>query len=417
MEFIPLIFVGVAAVTIIGYFAVHAIKLKKSAGSSFERDKALKETQKLCRDLSGDELYEKACELLDEEGIPNDYQIWKQFICAAVEKGNIPAIREWGYYNKNEDNALAVELLTRAADAGDGKAVEELYDIYRYGTRCGVPEIKRDYKKAFEVIKPYADKGNAVALRLIGDYYYYEENDDKAALDWYLKAAKADDAEAMVRVAEIYSFQDDEESEKDWLLKAARQDNAEAESMLAVHYECEEPPEYEMALDWYKKASEHGDSTATCSVGEYYLEGKGVMKDEEKAFSWFEKAVKEGSVHGQYLCGKCYMEGKGVALDKAKGIACYTEAAEYDSQAKYALGLCYIDGNGVAKDVKKGLDYLEKSAERYSGAQNKLAQIYYEGKITQKDEERAHELWREAAKDGNADAAENLKKYFGETND
>lgn len=418
MEFIPIIFGVLIALSIVGYYVMNAIRLKKKYGGAgrngSERDKSEKETKKLCKTLSGDELYEKASELVDDEGLKSDYFRWEAFIRTAAEKGNIPAIREWGLYNKNGDNALAVNLLTRAAEAGDEKAVEGLYKLYYYGSRSGKPEIASDKEKAVEVVKPFAEKGNAVSQRLIGDYCFYEENDMDTAHEWYLKAARGNDAEAMIRAAEIYMFKDDEAAHESWLLKAARQNNSEAESMLGTFYECAEPPEYERAMEWYKKAAEHGESTSACSVGEMYLKGEGVQKDESKAFEWFQKAVDMGSVYGQYLLGKCYMEGTGVAKDIAKGIALYTESAEFGSNAQYALGLCYLEGNGVKKDVNKGISYLEQAAERNDEAQNKLAEIYYAGKLVKKDEERAHELWREAAEDDNEEAIKNLKKYFKE---
>lgn len=384
------------------------------SGSSSDRaDDA--ETDKLCRELSAEELYKKASALVQSDGLKSDYNRWKKFIRASAEKGYIPAVREWGRYNRNKDNAVALKYLTQAAEAGDSEGAEELYKLYYYGSQHGTPAIERDRVKALAVIKPLADKGIAVPQRLVGDYYYYEKDNDNKALEWYLKAAENGDAEAMTQAADIYGFKDKTEEQKKWLLKAAEQNFADAEYALGSLYYSENDPDYIKAMEWYKKASEHGGNTACCHVGNMYLKGEGVEKDEKQAFEWFKKAHEKGSVYGKYLVGKCYFDGTGVKQNKNRGIKLLTEAAKYDSNAQYALGKCFLDGDGVKQDVRKGISILERAAEDNVDAQNKLAEIYYEGKLVKKDTDRAHELWLKAAKNENEDAKELLKIYFHET--
>ena len=410
-----LIFVMLAAVisAIIGVYVAKNNKNKSGGGTSSGANDA--ETDKLCRELSAEELFEKASALVQDNGLKSDYNRWEKFMRASADKGYIPAVREWGSYNRNRNGAVAMQYLTRAAEAGDGKAAEELYKLFCYGSHRGTTVIEADKKRAFTAMMPLAEKGMAVPQRLVGDYYYFEEDNDKKALEWYLKAAEGGDAEAMTQAAEIYFFRDDEDEQLKWLMKAAEQNYADAEFELGSYYYCYDKPDYAKAMEWYKRASEHGGTTASCRVGEMYLKGEGVEKDEKTAFEYFKKAYDGGSVYGEYLLGKCYFDGTGVAQDKDKGIKHITEAAKYDNDAQYALGNLYLDGNGVKKDVKKGISFLEKSAEDNEDAQNKLAEIYYEGKLVKKDENRAHELWLESANSGNDDAKESLKVYFHET--
>ena len=351
-----------------------------------------RETDKLCKTLSPEELYERACKLVKENGTKSDYYRWENFISTAAKKGYIPAVREWGIYNANKNNVLALDLLIQAADAGDDKAVEELYELYYYGSHSGVPKIEKDRDKAVRFIEPYAGKGNAVAQRLLGNYYYYEKDNNKKALEWYLKAADGGDAEAMVQAAEIYAFNDDFEAQEKILLKAAEQNYEDAEFDLGVFYQTlerdDETYDFEKAMYWYKRAFEHGGDLAACYVGEMYLNGEGVPKDEYQAFEWFKKSSEAGSITGTYHYGKCFMEGIGVAQDKKKGIELYTEAAEYVSDAKYALGLCYLEGNGVKKDLKTAVDYFKKAAHDRipnEDAQNKLEELCSSGVINKDD--------------------------------
>ncbi|MDE7379926.1 MAG: sel1 repeat family protein [Clostridia bacterium] len=378
---------AVFIVSVIVGIIITYLKRKKFESSS-ELGKAdydsIQEIQKLCKNYSGEELYKMACAFLDEEGHKTDYKQWKMFMRASAENGYIPAVREWGIYQKNTDNALAVELLSRAVKEGDGKAVEELYDLYYFGSYGGTPKIEKDKGKAAEFIKPLAENGNTVAQRLLGNYYNYEADNGKEALEWYLKAAEGGDAEAMTEAADIYWYKDDYEAHKRFLLKAAEQNYATAEMSLGNFYYTLDEPDFKQAMYWYKRAADHGFTTAYCDVGNMYLNGEGVPKDEYQAVEWFKKAVEKGSLYGMYLYGKCLMDGTGVAQDKEKGIKLYVKAAVYDGYAQYALGMCYLEGNGVKKDLHKAVEYLEKAANnaiKPEQAQEKLDELYASGVI------------------------------------
>ena len=386
------IILGIFGMVTLASFVYAILKIKKGFNTSSDsktQSGAEREMRELCKNLTGEELYKKAYEYVDKDGEVTKYDSWKTFMSASASKGYIPAIREWGIYNKYKNSRIAEEMLTRAAEAGDAKATEELYKMYYYGT-SGTPKISKDVEKALQIITPFADKGNAVAIRLLGKYYYYDKDDNDKALELYLKAADGGDAEAMTEAAEIYFYRDDYEEYKRLLLKAAEQNYADAESKLGYYYQNLddfEPaePDLPQALQWYKRASEHGDNTATCDVGEMYLNGEGTVKDEYEAFNWFKKAMDAGSVYGTYLYGRCLMNGTGVAQDKKKGIKLYTEAAEYDEDAQCALGICYLEGDGVEKDLKKAVFYLEKAvSDKYvknEEAEAKLEELRASGII------------------------------------
>ena len=390
LKYLPFAFFIIIVIAVI----IVIIKRSKNNGThSFEverdnSDDKDKETNALCRTLSPEELYQKACELEGDDGLISDWYRWKKFMKTAADKDYIPAVREWGIYNLGNDNALGLQLIIRAADAGDNKAVEKLYKLYYYGSHGGSPKIEKDIKKAANFIRVYADNGNAVAQRLLGEFWYYDLDNEEKALEWYMKAVDGGDPEAMAEAARIYSYREDYETEKRLLLKAAAQNYVKAEVDLGIFFHSLETddikPDFEQAMYWYKRACEHGGDTAACYVGEMYLNGEGTPKDEDRAYEWFKKAYEMGSIYGTYLYGKCFMEGIGVAQDKEKGIKLYTEAAEYDNDAQYALGLCYVDGNGVEKDLKKAVFYLKKAAEdRIDGeeAKNKLAELKSSGLI------------------------------------
>ncbi len=359
---------GIFGMAVLASIVYVILKIKRQLNAPTDGEKqsdSEREMRELCKTLTGEELYKKAYEYVDKDGEVTKYDGWKTFMSASANKGYTPAVREWGIYNKYKDSKTAEELLTRAAEAGDGKATEELYNMYYYGI-SSTPKIKKDIDRALQIITQLADKGNAVAIRLLGKYYYYDKDDNDKAMELFLKAADGGDAEAMTEAADLYFDQDNYEDYKRLLLKAAELNFADAENKLGYYYQNlddfePEKPDLPQALQWYKRASEHGDKTATCDVGEMYLNGEGTVKDEYEAFNWFKKAMDSGSVYGTYLCGRCYMNGTGVAQDKKKGIKLYAEAAQYDEDAQCALGICYLEGNGVEKDLKKAVFYLEKA--------------------------------------------------------
>lgn len=415
---IPIFFAVIGAVMFFGVVVTIAKIVRganKTVNSNKSRPHTDGETERLCKTLDGDKLYDIACGLEDEEGIKKDYNKWLAYMSAAADKGCAAALREMGLYYKYNKTNLALDYLNRAIAAGDGKAAAELIEIYRYGLENLNCEtlVEKNVDKAIECALPLALNGVIAAQKALADIHYYEKDDEDGALEWYLKAAESGDAEAMYQAGELYGFKDEDEKSKEMFLKAAEQGYADAECALGNYY-CDLEEDLKQALEWYKRADGHGNRFATCRLGEMYLNGEGVLQDASTAVGYFEKAKNEGSLFGEYLLGKCYFDGTGVEQNYDKAIELYTEAAKYDSDAQYALGTCYLNGEGVKKNVGKAITYLTKASEYNDEAAYKLGEIYYHGEDAKKDEEKARKLWRKAAEDDNKDAIESLKIYFGE---
>ena len=129
-------------------------------------------------------------------------------------------------------------------------------------------------------------------------------------------------------------------------------------------------------------------------ANDYYWGKNGKTKDYDQAVKWYRKAAEMGNADAQNNLGICYANGQGVTQEyenfvlaaffgetDKEALKWYRKAAEQGhSQAQYNLGLCYYKGRGVTKDLDK-----------------------------------ARELWRKAAAQGNQDAKKSLKKFFNET--
>ena len=74
-------------------------------------------------------------------------------------------------------------------------------------------------------------------------------------------------------------------------------------------------PDFEKAIEWYKKAAEQGDSTAQFIFWNPYYFGQGTPKDDKQAVYWYQKAAKQGDPRAQYNLGAAYHFGDGIKQD------------------------------------------------------------------------------------------------------
>lgn len=192
---------------------------------------------------------------------------------------------------------------------------------------------------------------------------------------------------------------------------------------------------YEDAIYWYQREIEMGYRDAYCSLGQLYLEGKGVPKDYQKALAMFEKAILDDDHYGDGYSGQknyealaylgvIYRDGLGVEVNREKAIDYlmqstnngygptisyyelgnlyyaenkYEEALKYYREAKsnsfdhvtdgkytwlneistkacYKLGLMYDSGQGVEMNTDKAIEYMTEAASRGSDGAKKYLQ-------------------------------------------
>jgi TPR repeat protein len=65
----------------------------------------------------------------------------------------------------------------------------------------------------------------------------------------------------------------------------------------------------EEAARLYTLAAAQGDAEAQAALGNYYLVGRGVAKDEKQSLSYFSKAAEQGHVLALQVLAKAYREG------------------------------------------------------------------------------------------------------------
>ncbi len=120
-----------------------------------------------------------------------------------------------------------------------------------------------------------------------------------------------------------------------------------------------ERKDYRTAFAGFKKLAEQGDAGAQNNLGQMYVNGRGVPKDEQQAVVWYRKAAEQGHASAQLNLGAMYATGQGVPKDEQQAVAWYRKAAEQGhALAQYGLGLMYAYGQGVPKDEQMAYFWL-----------------------------------------------------------
>jgi len=165
-------------------------------------------------------------------------------------------------YN-TKDYAKAIELWRKAADMGNGWAMNNLGVCYRDGT--GVP---KDDAKKIEWYKKAAEQGHTGAMN--GLAYCYKNG----------QGVPQDHAKA----AELYE-------------KATTQGDAAAMNGLGYCYLLGEgkPKDEKKAVELFRAAMDKGNVNAIDSLGECYRDGTGVKQDFAKAEELFNEAISKGN--------------------------------------------------------------------------------------------------------------------------
>lgn len=144
------------------------------------------------------------------------------------------------------------------------------------------------------------------------------------------------------------------------------------------------------------------------ALGERYLNGNVVDKNEKKAVELFEKAANQNSDIGMLKLAECYKKGVGVIQDNAKAFSLYEKSANMgNSDAMIVLSDMYAEGNGVERNMSKALCWKEKlafkgnlNAQKYVLANQSINYEKYDISA-----DNAFVVARESHKDGNYDWA------------
>jgi len=265
--------------------------------------------------------------------------------------------------NKKSAAVLSFTAMLLAASASFGGTLED-----------GSAALERkDYKSAFPLLLPLAEKGSTFAQYNVGVMYANGlgiEKNEKEAVKWYQKAAAQGEADAQLNLGMMYS--------------AGRG--------------VEKDPK--KAMEWYLRAAEQGNASAQNNIGSLYFNGEGVQKDDRKAVEWYSKAARQGVAMAQNSLGGMYVKGWGVEKDLNKGLdwimkaanqglpvarenafsILYGEAKHGNPQAMHAVGTMCLRGWAGKQAPQDCMSWYEQAAGKgIDASRDALAQIYGKG--------------------------------------
>ena len=264
-----------------------------------------------------------------------------------------------------KDYVKAVKWYRKAAEQGCEFGQNSLGDCYYYGR--GVDE---DNVEAVKWYRKAAEQGFSLAQFSLGKCYYYGygvDEDKVKAVKWYQKAAEQGDANAKTNLGWCYycgfGVTENVQKAEELLLDAANEDNNLA--MLRLGHIYSNDGNATCAINWYKKAAEHGKAYADTCIGEIYRNGNGIKQNYEKAYGYFKKAANNGEPEAQNYLGLMFLQGEHVKENDEKAVAYFQQAAEQELPvAQYNLGSCYYNGWGTSKDNGSAKFWMKKAAEQ-----------------------------------------------------
>ena len=181
-----------------------------------------------------------------------------------------------------------------------------------------------DYAVAFDLLTEEAEAGNALAMADLGRMYAEglgREPDPELAREWYSKALaaflqteeEAPDHHPQYRIGWILlhgvGTEQDEAAALPWLEKAAECGNALAKyqlgKLLLLGAETV-PKDVDRALKLLTECAEDGNQFAQYTLGKAYLLGQDVPQDQEQAVHWLGLSAEQGNQYAQYYLNRVY---------------------------------------------------------------------------------------------------------------
>jgi TPR repeat protein len=136
---------------------------------------------------------------------------------------------------------------------------------------------------------------------------------------------------------------------------------------------------YPQAVRHYRVAADAGYGQALSDLGIAYVQGFGVIKNDQTAFDLFNKAAAAGNPSGMQNVGSMFGNGFFVKRDQSKALEWYEKSIEAgNAGALGAAGVIYFNGDGGPPDYKVAAQYFQQAADLGDGFSLKFLAILYE---------------------------------------
>ena len=319
-----------------------------------------------------------------------------------------------------------------------------------------LPKFEPNLTKGLKLLEQAGAAGCREAYYFLGrcyddpDFFFFVEQDEEKAFDYYFRAAKMESPEALQKVGSFYllgkGVKKDLKKALEFLEQAAQKGNADANAIMGsmcLPGSGLRKPDMGMAFFYFYRAALQGHAVAQFNVGQMFELGDGVEQNLRKrktyyhlaaeqehataqyrlgmiylgegkkseAFRWITKAAKQKLPDACVRLGDFFRTGTGTAVSRKAARKWYRTAIEHgNAEAEYCLWLMDAEksvqgNNGDLQNTPESLKLLQASAEHgYGPAQNALGGFCQTGNGVPKDEQKAVEWYRKAADQGDDEA-------------
>ncbi len=192
--------------------------------------------------------------------------------------------------------------------------------------------------------------------------------DDKVAEGHYRKAIEAGNEGCAFYLARVLLGSEEEDvsyEEMRELLERAERVNPSAPVYDLLGTVCQELGDDAAAVKCFQKLHRLNPADSECCIdlARHYALGAGVRQDDEIALRYFQKAANLGDSYGTFMVGLHYYEGLGTRRNFKRAVDYFKRALEMgDTRALYHLGICCSRGEGVRQDSAAAEEYWQRGA-------------------------------------------------------
>ncbi|KAJ3407880.1 hypothetical protein HDU80_007510 [Chytriomyces hyalinus] len=235
---------------------------------------------------------------LEGDGVPVDHAQGAQHFYLGISAGSVECISQAGRLYQTgtgvkKNIKKAVEFYEKAASVDIALAYYYLGDVYEAGDdENGIP---KDPSKAATYYKQSILLGDDSSAAMQSLAYLYDngigvEQSDTLSLQYYLDAAKFEEANALYFLGHKYATG-----------KGVEQD-------------------YTKAIEFYERATKQNSPAAMTILGYLLSEGKGCIKDFVRSAALFQQSAALGDAVAAFYCGAVFQHGQGVPVNLFKAV-------------------------------------------------------------------------------------------------
>jgi TPR repeat protein len=313
------------------------------------------------------------------------------------------------------DLQKAFKFYTQSANDGFPKSQNNLGMMFLNGQ-----SVPRDPFKAYAWIQKAADQGLSLSQHLMGIALTSEGSpiplDAKRGRDYLERAAKQDDAPALLTLAEYTGRAGELEKAAKYVQRSVDLGHHPALLKLSQIYYSGAglAQDHTKGFELLKSAAEQNVTDSFFPLGLNYLWGNGTDQDFERGIYWLEQSVEvTQNADAMEALANIQIEQREGYLTKVETIGSIEDgvnlrvraANQENAVAQHNLFIQLYNGNNIDQNKTEAIKWLMRSAENgYPPAQYDLGRNYLNGWDLQKDQKRAFELYRAAAEEGFEDA-------------